>query len=72
MPCQDPVAHQLDDTAIVLRHQRLNDIFVPGLERGQGAGLIDSHHATVADHIGSQDCGKATLSGIMAQTPQEK
>jgi hypothetical protein len=42
----------------------VNDIFVPGLEGCQRAGLIDPHHATVANHVGRQDCGKATLSAF--------
>jgi hypothetical protein len=48
----------------MLGHQRLKGIVGPDLERSQSAGLIGSHHAAVANHIGDQDGGKATLGVI--------
>ena len=61
---QHPVAHKLDDATTMLRHQRLDDIFVPGLKRGQGADLIGSHHAAVANYISGQNRGKAALGAF--------
>ena len=37
---QHPVAHQLDDAAVMLGDCRLKNLSTPGLERSQGAGLI--------------------------------
>ena len=73
---QHPIAHQLDDAPTMLRHQRLEDIFVPGLNRGQGADLVGSHHAAIADHVGGQNGGKTALGAFfghlvpLVYTPQ--
>jgi hypothetical protein len=48
---QDAVSHDLDDSAVVLRHHRLEDFRAAGLEDGQGAGLVGLHHSAVADHV---------------------
>ncbi len=61
---EDPIAHQLDDTAMVRGDDRLKDFLAAGLERGEGAGLVHLHETAVADHVGSQDRGEAALGAF--------
>src|SRR5262245_14038696 len=57
---QHAVAHELHDPAVVSGYQGLDDFCPAALERGQRARLIDLHQPAVADHVCSQDGGKAT------------
>ncbi len=50
-----PVAHQLDDPALVLGQQRVDRLLAQGLDRGQRAGLVLLDQARVADDVGGQD-----------------
>ena len=50
-----PVAHQLDDPALVLGQQRVDRLLAQALDRGQRAGLVLLDQARVADDVGRQD-----------------
>ncbi|MFO1059349.1 MAG: hypothetical protein U1E53_20575 [Dongiaceae bacterium] len=52
---QRPVAQQLDDTAAMAAHQRLQDLPAAALEQGQRARLVGLHQPGVADDVGSHD-----------------
>jgi hypothetical protein len=58
---QGAVAHQLDDTAVVARHLRVEDEPAMRRERGQRARLVLAHQARVTDDIGGQYCGEPAL-----------
>ena len=58
---ESPVAHELDDTAMMFRDRRVYQLLAVGLERSQGAHLIELHEAAVSDHIGDQDRSEAAL-----------
>ena len=58
---QRAVTHELDDTTMELFYRRIDQFPTAGLQPRQRAYLIPSHEAAVANHIGSQDCGKPSL-----------
>src|SRR5262245_54873298 len=58
------VAHKLDDAAVMLGHQRLNDARPPLLQGAQSARLVRLHEATVADHVGGKYGGQAALDAF--------
>ncbi len=59
---QHAIAHHLDDAALVLCYQRLEDALAPLPQRRQRAGLVLLHEPAVTDHIGGKDGGEAALS----------
>jgi len=54
---QRPIAHQLDQAAVMLGDRRFQQLLAMRLEGGQGARLVSLHEAAVADHIRGQDRG---------------
>ena len=60
----DAVAGHLEDAALVLGHQRRDDLLAARLERAQGPHLVQLHQPAVADDIGGEDGGKAALEAI--------
>ena len=60
----DAVAGHLEHATLMLGHQRRDDLLAPGLERGEGADLVQLHQPAVADDIGGEDGGKAALEAI--------
>ena len=61
---QNTVAHQLEDPAVMFGQDRLQNVSAASLQRGQRAGLVNLHQPAVADHIGGQNGGKATLDAF--------
>ena len=49
------VAHQLDDAAVVLGEQRIDDLGAKRLDRGERAGLVLLDQARIADDVGRHD-----------------
>ena len=66
---QRAVTHELDDAAMELFYSRINQFPTAGLQSRQRAYLILAHKAAVANHIGSQDCGKASLHPRILRLP---
>ena len=58
---QRAVTHELDDAAMELFYSGINQFPTASLQPRQRAYLILAHKAAVANHIGSQDCGKPSL-----------
>ena len=58
---QRAVTHELDDAAMELFYRGIDQFPTAGLQPRQRAYLILAHEAAVANHIGSQDCGKPSL-----------
>ena len=56
-----PVAHQLDDAALVLGEQRVDRGLAQVLDRRQRAGLVLLDQPRVADNVGRQNGGEAPL-----------
>src|SRR5262249_40388169 len=52
---QRPVAHELDDAAVVPIDQRLNEFAAKRLESGKCASLVQAHQAAVPHHVGGED-----------------
>src|SRR6266446_6379691 len=61
---QHAIPHQLDDAAMMFGNCWLKNLSTPGFERSQGAGLVMLHEAAVADYVGGQNGGKATLNAL--------
>ena len=61
---QRAIAHQLDDAALVLCRQGLDDALATLPQRRQRAGLILLREPAVTDHIGRKDGGEAALSAF--------
>src|SRR5262245_59619753 len=59
------VANHLDYPAVMLIDKRADNLAAPRLECGERAGLILLHEPAVADDIGGQDSGKATLDAFL-------
>jgi hypothetical protein len=58
---QRPVAHQLDDPALVLGQQGIDHLPPQVLKRRQRGGLVLLDQARIADHVGGQDGGEPAL-----------
>ncbi len=61
---QYPVAHQLDDAALVLGDLGLDPPFAVSPECVEGARFILTHESTKADHVSSQNCSEFT-AGVL-------
>ncbi len=61
---QHPVAHELDDAAIVLGDLGLDQPFAVDPECVEGARFILTHESAIADHVSSQNCGEFT-AGVL-------
>ena len=61
---QHAVAHDLDDAAVMLGDQRIQDALTPLLQRRQRARLVLLHQSAVADHVGGKDGGEAALDAF--------
>ena len=55
------VAHELDDAAMVLRDQRLDEALAVVLEALERSRLVALDQARIADHIGRENGGKAAV-----------
>ena len=58
---QRAVAHELDDAAMVLRDQRLDEALAEVLETLERSRLVALDQARVADHIGRENGGEAAV-----------
>ena len=58
---ENAIAHQLDDTAMMLGNQRLKNFLASVFERSQGSGIIALYEAAVADNVGNENGGKPTF-----------
>ena len=58
---QQAVAHCLDQPTAIGGDLRLEDLLQVGLEAGARALLVDLAQTAIADDIGDQDGGEATL-----------
>src|SRR5438270_766792 len=65
---QEAVAGRLDDAALVLGDQRVDQLAAQGLEARQSAGLAAAHEPAVAGDIGSEDRRQPALDPLCAQT----
>ena len=52
---QRPVAHELDDAAMVSFDQRFDEFAAKRLEPGERACLVQPHQPAVPHHIGGED-----------------
>ena len=52
---QRPVAHELDDAAVVSIDQRFDEFAAKRLEPGKCARLVQAHQAAVPHHVGGED-----------------
>jgi len=52
---QRPVAHELDDAAVMPVDRRLDEIVTKRLEPGERARLVHAHQAAVSHHVGGED-----------------
>jgi len=50
---QRPIAHHLDDAAMMFGSHRLNNFGTPRFEHSQGARFVTLHQAAEADYIDS-------------------
>ena len=64
------VAHELDDAALVLGDQGLDELSAVRLEAGEGAVLVPLHEPAVADHVGRQDGGEPPLDPRHRRPPR--
>ena len=55
------VPHKLDDAALVLGDERLDQLPAQRLQPGEGAVLVALHQGRVADHVRRQDGGEPPL-----------
>ena len=55
---QEAVARGLDDAALVLGDQRIDELPAMGLERGERPFLVDAHEARVSRHVRGEDGGE--------------
>jgi len=46
------ITGDLENAALVLGNERLQQILSPSLERGERAGLVGLHHSALANHVG--------------------
>ena len=60
---QEAVAHRLEEPPCVLGDLGLDDPRPQFFQLRQRSGLVAAHKLRVADHVGHQDSGKATLLG---------
>ena len=58
---QRAVAHELDDAAMVLRDQRLDEALAVLLEALERSRLVALDQARIADHVGRENGGKAAV-----------
>ena len=61
---QQPVAHQLEDTPLVLFDLRLEQLLAMRPEPRERIRLVLLHEPGVADHVGGEDGGKVTLGAF--------
>ena len=63
---QHAVTHHLDDAALMLRHQGLEDSLAARSFRvRERAGLVLLHEPAVADHIGRENGGEPALDACI-------
>src|SRR5262249_10226862 len=67
---QGAVAHEPNDATAVLGEQRFENCFAPVSQRGQRTSLVLLHEPAVANHIGGQDGGEATLGAFFGHAEQ--
>ena len=60
------IADQLDDPAVVSGDGRIENNFAVPLQSRQGAGLVGSHQARIADHVGGEDCRKLAVDARLS------
>jgi hypothetical protein len=60
---QQPVAHQLEDAAVMLLDLRLEQFLAVHPEPLERAGLVRLHEPAVAGDVGGKDSGEATFHG---------
>jgi hypothetical protein len=58
---QCPIPGELDDTPASTRHLGIEQLAADGLERPERGLLVARHQTAVADHVGSEDGGEATV-----------
>jgi hypothetical protein len=58
---QRAITHELHNAAMELFYSRVNHFPTTGLQPRQRSHLILAHEAAIANHVGSQDCGKPSL-----------
>ena len=58
---QRAIAHELDDAAVVLGDQRLDEALAVVLETLDRSGLVALHQARIADHIGRENGSEASV-----------
>src|SRR5919108_282669 len=66
------IAHDLDDTAMMLGHQRLQDFAAPLLQGGERSCLVLLDEPAVADHVRGQNSGQAALHfGLLSRNKRK-
>ncbi len=63
--CEQSVAHQLEDAALMLGNLRLDQLFAIRAQAFESPRLILFHEPAIADHIGGQDGSKAALGAFL-------
>src|SRR4051794_25829940 len=58
---QHAIAHELDNPAVVLGQEWLEELLAVRLEAGERAGLVMAHEPRVADHVRRQDGGEPPI-----------
>src|SRR5262245_46465175 len=61
---QHTIACDLEDTALMLRDQRLQNLATARFEGGERAHLVLLHEAAVTNHVGSENGGQAALDAL--------
>jgi hypothetical protein len=61
---QHPIAGALDDTSLVLRDLRVEELLAMSIEGGKRRRLVGAHQTAEADHVCSQYCGKAAFHRV--------
>src|SRR5215470_8271665 len=67
---QHPVAHHLDDAAVMLGDQWLQNTFAPLFQCSESSRLVLLDQAAVAYHVGGQDGGEPALRAFFGHAQQ--
>ena len=61
------VPHELENSAAMFGNQRVEKLDPQCLEGGEGAHLVLTHEAAVANNVSNQNGGEATLHGFLPE-----
>jgi hypothetical protein len=61
---QNTIAGKLDDASAVCGDCGVNQLFAKGLDRAQGADVVQPHETGIPRHVGSEYCRKSPVDAL--------